>query len=318
MTLPSDLTPDKKQKVIHELAQAMREFDISPTELEQEMAAPDPAQSQPYSAPLWMYLLLAVAGVAVAILFAAYWKLMGGGVRTLVTLGAGMVLHIAAMSLWQKPRGLLAGKAVLLIACLIQSAGWFVLLSNFVPALAQSTIGAVLVFILMGAQEWVIYRHYRLSFLLFFVTVFAYAATFALLQYLGAPALIAALVLGLSMLCLGHGLRATRAATSSPAWFALGSCLYYAALFKLTRGNAGELLYLASAALGIHYARRLRSVTLLASTTFFIVAYEAYFATQYLMQTPLWSLSLVMLGVMAFLTVGAAVKYRRRYFLSGI
>lgn len=255
----------------------------------------------------------ALAYIALSAFFAAFWPGMGFGMRLVVTLGAGMLGHMLAMMAWQSPLPQQAGNSVLLAAAPLQAAGWLVLTGRLFPQLAAGDAGIMLAMLLMAAQEYAVYRHYRVPHAAFYAMLFLYGGMLALLHALGAGPETAALTLGLSMLLLAHGLRATPLAPLTPAWYVLGGCFFYAALFRITRGSALELLYVAAAAAGYGAAIRLRSAALLFAAAAFTIAYLGYGTTAYVMRSPLWPLSLVLLAVMLFAVLALARTLRRRY-----
>ncbi len=268
--------------------------------------------NQPRS-DLTIPIAIALGFIGISVFFIAFWTSMGPGVRVVTTLGGGMLLHMLAMMAWQKPQTVTPGKYIFFIAVLLQSVGWVVLLGKAAPGVMQTSLGAMLIMLLMGAQEIAVYAQYRLKFILGYVIAFSYCFTFALLHYLGGEDQVILLGLGVSMLLVAHGLTATTLAQLSPVWYVAGSCLFFTTLFTLTRGSIAELLYIA-AALGFQRAGlRLHSRALLWSGSFFTITYLGYLATGYMMYGPLWSVSLVLLAAAVYGYASFTLKMQRRY-----
>lgn len=261
--------------------------------------------------------IIALLGLAAFITL--FWGQMNTGMRMFTTLGLGMMLHTMAMMVWQATaeQGLspFPAKVILFAAFLLQTTGAFILLNAIASSFARSEGGAILVLLLMAAQEILLYRHYRHATILYYPFVAVSAAAFAGLLALGASPDGVALALGASLLLLSRLLQETRLGAASPAGFVLGCCLFFIALFRLTHGSLAELLYPAMLLVTYSAAIRLRSCALLWSSAVFTMAYCAYATTAYIMQSPLWSLSLVLLCLMVFACLSLTAALRRRYFL---
>lgn len=260
--------------------------------------------------------------IGLSAFFAAFWNSMGQGIRLVLTLGLGMLLHMLAMMAWKpdtdQPVTSLPGKWIFFAAAIMETIGWFALLRSVAPQTAQSNVGSMLVMLIMAAQETAVYLKYRQNIVMFYVLAFVYGFALSLLHLLGGDARIVVATLGLSMLFLCHGLHATRFKTLTPVWAILGTALFFTSLFKLTHGSFSEILYIAAIIIGYRAALRMRSFALLWSCAFFAVAYLSYATSVYLLLGPLWSVSLVIWGIMIFACVTATAHAQKRYFFSSM
>ena len=263
-----------------------------------------------------LYVAALLAYIGIAAFFAAFGPNMSNSIRLMITLGGGMFLHLLAMKTWQSSPAPLLGNCLLLPAAVLEAAGLYLLLVKAFPELAASGSLGLPVMLFMAAQEFMIYRHYRIAAIAVYAIVSLYGVAFILLHLLGGEESMILLCLSASGLLVAHGLRSTTAHASVPICYVLGCCVFYTSLFSLTRGSAAELLYVAAIIAGFTCAIRLRSAALLWSATAFTIAYSAYGDTAYLMHSSLWSLSLPVLGLVIFGCISTTLKVKHRYFVS--
>ncbi|NCY26356.1 MAG: hypothetical protein EBX37_16425, partial [Alphaproteobacteria bacterium] len=210
---------------LRQLAQQMQEFGIAPEELRQQVQpAPPPPARAPLPVP-GMYVA-SLAGVGLLAAFAyGFWPSFSPALRLLLTLGVGMLLHVLAMTAWQKPRLWRLGQGLMLLAALWQGLGWFLLAQRALPGPAQEWACYMVAAALMLVQEAVVFRHYRHAFLLFYPLACAYALCLSLLIALGGHPIVILVGLGVSMLSLSWWLsRSTYAPLAGP-WIMLGGAL---------------------------------------------------------------------------------------------
>ena len=310
--MSTQLEQAERERLLRQLAQQMQEFGIAPEELRQQVQpAPPPPARAPLPVP-GMYVA-SLAGVGLLAAFAyGFWPSFSPALRLLLTLGVGMLLHVLAMTAWQKPRLWRLGQGLMLLAALWQGLGWFLLAQRALPGPAQEWACYMVAAALMLVQEAVVFRHYRHAFLLFYPLACAYALCLSLLIALGGHPIVILVGLGVSMLSLSWWLsRSTYAPLAGP-WIMLGGALLFFSCYKLAQRTPLEVAYVLPALGGIWQGARRRLLPVLLTGTAAMAAYLLHATLNYGLETSLWPYALVIMGLAQFgLAAGALALWRR-------
>ena len=122
------------------------------------------------------------------------------------------------------------------------------------------------------------------------------------------------MVVGVSYLLLAHSFQGGWNKILIPILYLFGSAGILGAGFsRIFESVSWEILYLAVLLGGLFLSAYLKSKTILALTTFFLIAYVSYITGKYFADSLGWPLSLVLLGFV-FIGLGyASVSINRKY-----
>jgi hypothetical protein len=203
-----------KPSALHSIARLMRNYDISPAEVEAAYRAPaaesGPTRSRGDAAKtLFVYLgaIFILAGISAYV--GMFWNSMGSAMRVLVTLGVGYILLVVLISaLHEKkyPRLILP---LALASALVMTGGWFVLIHEVFPNGDNWRIAALAVFGVMALHQGVLFGKYALSVFAFTVLVFVYGFLQLGFDQLDVPVEYTAIFLGTSLFLVGTALGKT-------------------------------------------------------------------------------------------------------------
>lgn len=204
-----------KAGALQNIAQLMRNFDISPIEVETAFNAPivdepNARRSAGHVAKtLFVYLgaIFIFAGISAYI--ATFWDSMGSVMRVLVTLGVGYVLLIVLVSALHEnkyPKLILP----LALACVfVMTGGWFVLIHEVFPQGNNWRAAVLAVFGVMALHQGALFAKYRLTVLAFAALFFLYGFMQVGFDLLDVPIGYIAIVLGASLFLVATALEKT-------------------------------------------------------------------------------------------------------------
>jgi hypothetical protein len=258
-----------KSGALARIAELMRNYDITPAEVETAFNAPvaqrtDTVRSRgDIAKTLFTYLgaIFILAGISTYI--GTFWQSMGSVMRVVMTLGVGYLLLIVLVSALHEnkyPRLILP---LALSAALIMTGGWFVLIHEAFPRGDNWRHAALFVFGVMAFQQAALFGKYRLTVLAFTALFFVYGFMQVGLDLLGVPYAYIAIVLGASLFLVGTALEKTPQRLLAEAALLIGACWMNAGLFdRITIAStpdwAGLItgMSVMSAAYGLHKAGR--------------------------------------------------------------
>lgn len=202
-----------KPGALKQIAQLIKTYDITLTEVEAQLKAPaasDAAATRrsksAIAKTLFTYLgaIFILAGIGTYI--GMFWDSMGSVMRVFVTLGVGYVLLIVLVSALHEnkfPRLVLP----LTIACaFMMTSGWFVLIHEVFPHGGNWRAATLFVFGMMALHQGVLFGKYRQTALAFTALFFVYGFMQVGLDMLGIPITYIAIVLGASLFLVGVAL----------------------------------------------------------------------------------------------------------------
>jgi hypothetical protein len=203
-----------KRSALNSIAQLMRQYDITPAEVEAAFHAPAAPQPEPRSRgevakTLFIYLgaIFILAGVGTYV--GTFWESMGSVMRVFTTLGVGYILLVVLVS------ALLEGKYPRLIlplavaAVLMMTGGWFVLIHEVFPRGDNWRLAVLAVFGVMALHQGALLGKFRLTVLAFWTLFFIYGFMQVGLDLLDVPFAWIAIMLGASLFLVGNALAKT-------------------------------------------------------------------------------------------------------------
>ena len=205
-----------KPSALENIARLMRNYDITPAEVEAAFNAP--AASYRASAPrssgnvaktLFIYLgaIFILAGIGVYI--GTFWNTMGSAMRVFVTLGVGYILLIVLVSALHENKYPRLVLPLALASALVMTGGWFVLIHEVFPHGNNWRAAALAVFGVMAVHQGALLGKYRLTVLAFTALFFVYGFMQVGLDLLDVPMAYIAIFLGASLFLVATALEKT-------------------------------------------------------------------------------------------------------------
>ena len=280
-----------KHGALQRIAQLMRDYEITPAEIEAALHAP--ADLRPVTArrsrgdiakTLFTYLgaIFILAGISTYI--GTFWQSMGSAMRVFVTLGVGYILLIVLVSaLHEKkyPRLILP---LALASVFMMTGGWFVLIHEVYPHGDNWRAATLAVFGVMALHQGALFGKYRLTVLAFTALFFVYGFMQVGLDMLDVPMAYIAIVLGASLFLVGSALEKTPHRLLAEPALLIGICWMNSGLFDriamATAANWASLITgvcVMSAAYGLHKAGRYARLSGLGYFFGSIMAYSGLF-----------------------------------------
>ncbi|ADE11459.1 DUF2157 domain-containing protein [Sideroxydans lithotrophicus] len=280
-----------KASALESIAQLMRNYDITPAEVDAALRVP--AAARPVAAKrsrgdvaktLFIYLgaIFILAGVGTYI--GTFWQSMGSAMRVFTTLGVGYILLIVLVSALHEdkyPRLILP---LALASVFTMTGGWFVLIHEVYPHGDNWRAAALFVFGVMAVHQGALLGKYRLTVLAFTTLFFVYGFMQVGLDMLGVPFAYIAIVLGASLFLVATALeKMPQRLLAEPAlligtiW--LNSGLFDRIAVATSADWAGVItgVCVMSAAFGLHKAGRYPRLTGLGYFIGSIMAYSGLF-----------------------------------------
>ena len=280
-----------KSSALESIAQLMRNYDITPAEVEAALHAP--AASLAVSArrsrgdiakTLFIYLgaIFILAGISAYI--GTFWQSMGSVMRIFMTLGVGYILLIVLLSaLYEKkyPKLVLP---LALASVFMMTGGWFVLIHEVFPHGDNWRIAVLFVFGVMALQQGALFGKYRRTALAFTALFFLYGFMQVGLDLLDVPTAYIAIVLGASLFLVATALEDTPYRVLAAPALLIGLCWMSSGLFdRIAMASAVNWaslltgLSMMSAAYGLQKAGRYVGLTGLGYFIGAIMAYSGLF-----------------------------------------
>jgi hypothetical protein len=280
-----------KAGALERIAELMRNYDITPAEVEAAFHAP--VASRPELAKrsrgdiaktLFTYLgaIFILAGISTYI--GTFWQSMGSVMRVVMTLGVGYFLLIVLVTALHEKKypGLILPLA--LAAVFIMTGGWFVLIHEVFPGGDNWRAAALFVFGVMALHQGALFGKYRHTVLAFTALLFVYGFMQVGLDMLGVPFAYIAIVLGASLFLVATALEKTPQRILAEAALLIGTCWLNSGLFdRIAMATSADWASLItgvcviSAAYGLHKAGRYSRLTGLGYFFGSILAYSGLF-----------------------------------------
>jgi len=280
-----------KSSALENIARLMRDYDITPAEVEAAFRAPANSLPEParrsrgdIAKTLFIYLgaIFILAGISTYI--GTFWVSMGGVMRVAVTLGVGYILLIVLLSALHEdkyPRLILP---LALASVFVMTGGWFVLVHEVFPRGDNWRAAVLFVFGVMALQQGALFGKYRLTVLAFTALFFVYGFMHVGLDLLDVPTAYIAIALGASLFLVATALEDTPYRVLAAPALLIGICWMNGGLFDriaiAASASWASLLIgmsVMSAAYGLHQAGRYSGLTGLGYLIGSIMAYSGLF-----------------------------------------
>lgn len=279
-----------KSSALQNIAQLMRTYDITPTEVETAFHAPA-ASSAPVrrskgevAKTLFIYLgaIFILSGIGTYI--GTFWQSMGSAMRVFMTLGVGYILLIVLVSALHEGKYPRLIMPLALGSVFMMTGGWFVLIHEVFPHGDNWRAAVLSVFGVMALHQGVLLGKYRLTVLAFATLFFIYGFMQVGLDMLGVPFAYIAIVLGASLFLVGTALEKSPFSVLAEPALLIGTIWLNSGLFDRialvsSASWAGLVtgVCVMSAAYGLHKAERYSRLTGLGYFIGSILAYGGLF-----------------------------------------
>ena len=276
-----------KSSALENITQLMRNYDITPAEVEAalhvhaaEQAVPARRSRGDVAKTLFIYLgaIFILAGISAYI--GTFWQSMGSVMRVVMTLGTGYILLIMLLSALYENKYPKLILPLALASALMMTGGWFVFIHEAFPHGDNWRLAALAVFGVMAVQQGALFSKYRLTVLAFTALFFVYGFMQFGLDLLDVPMAYIAIVLGASLFLVATALEETPYRVLTAPGLLIGIFWMNSGLFEriamASAANWANLLVgtsVMSAAYGLQKAGRYSG---LAALGYFIGSIMAY------------------------------------------
>ncbi|MDP2762139.1 MAG: DUF2157 domain-containing protein, partial [Sideroxyarcus sp.] len=276
-----------KASALENIMRLMRNYDITPAEVEAAFHAPAASRPEPsqrsrgdIAKTLFTYLgaIFILAGISTYI--GTFWVSMGSVMRVVVTLGVGYILLIVLVSALHEKKYPKLILPLALASVFMMTGGWFVLIHEVFPHGDNWRAAALSVFGVMALHQGALFGKYRLTVLAFTALFFVYGFMQVGLDLLGVPMAYIAIALGASLFLVATALEDTPHRVLAAPAVLIGICWLKGGLFDriamATSASWASLVIgvcVMFTAYGLHKAGR---YSRLAGLGYFIGAIMAY------------------------------------------
>lgn len=261
-------------------------------------------------------LLAYVGGIFVfaglAVYIAAFWEDMNSAARIIVTLGSGVTALILAVLLTDRDGLARSATPLFMIAAWLQPTGVLVAFDELGTggdpqhaALAATTV--------MLLQQLLVMQRFRRPVLGFLALAFGTLTFGNAFDLMGLDQEVNAVIMGLSLLLLSHGIDRTRYRVITPFWYFLGGVAMLWGAFELLENTRVHVLYLGLAAFTIYASTVVRSRSLLFVATVAMIGYLGYFTAEYFADSTGWPVALIFMGLVLIGLSALALRINRKY-----
>lgn len=280
-----------KTSALESIAQLMRNYNITPAEVEAAFRLPAASRPEPtrrsrgdIAKTLFIYLgaIFILAGISTYI--GTFWVSMGSVMRVLVTLGVGYILLIVLLSALYENKYPKLILPLALASVFVMTGGWFVLIHEVYPHGENWRAAVLFVFGVMALHQGALFGKYRLTVLAFTALFFVYGFMQVGLDLLDVPFAYIAIVLGASLFLVATALEDTTHRVLAAPALLIGICWMNGGLFdriamSTSADWAGLLtgVCVISAAYGLQKAGRYSGLAGLGYFVGSIMAYSGLF-----------------------------------------
>ncbi len=260
---------------------------------------------------LFSYLggIFLFAGVATFI--GMHWEDMNLAGHLIVTLGAGFVAFIMALTCLSKERFIHAATPLFLIAALLESTGIGIMLDAFSTS-KNIHHGAIFISVVMLIQHGVTFFVKKRTVLAFISIGYLFLLYLTLMDMVDVDGDIMSTTLGGAMLFISYSLSNSRHVALSPFTYFFGSIGFLAGSFEIMEGSIFEPVYLGVTALLIYLSTAIRSRTLLFVSCTAMLCYIGYYTVEHFKDSLGWVLSLILIGLIMLGMGSFAFKLDRK------
>lgn len=260
---------------------------------------------------LFMYLGGAFVFAGIGLLISFIWDDIGSAQRVIVTLGSGIVAFALGIFSARDPRLEKGATPLFIMSALLQPTGLFVFLDEYVTPTGDLFWPTTGVFSFMAIQQAMAFFTLRRTALLFFSYIFFFGALVPWLGRLEIDDDIAALVCGISMLCLATWADRSPHRAIAPFWYFFGSVFLLSGTSQFFYGNPIPF-YLGVNAFLVYLSLRLSSRTILFVGIAGLLCYLSWYAWEYFANSPAWPVAMILLGFLFLGTGRFALSLSRK------
>lgn len=252
-----------------------------------------------------------LAGIFVSV--ALFWQDMNSLARVLITLAPGVLLYLFAFTLpaidkkydnWMIP--------LFLLSAIFQPLGLFIAVSEYVKGTGPDAAG-LLVFGVMLLQQIIIFLTLRRTIFLFTSLIFGTILTLTGLIIMDVSDNVLGLVTGSLLLITTFFIDKTRYRAIASFWYMVGSLLFLGGFFDLVQNSKAEVVFLLAGIFVLYLSTWVKNKTLLFTSTFSILLYIGYFANSHFVDSSLWPIALIVLGLVCFGVGIMTLKISKKY-----
>ena len=120
-------------------------------------------------------------------------------------------------------------------------------------------------------------------------------------------------IIGTSMLSLSYGVRSKIYQSTLLFSYVVSTIIFLYGWFDVLQNTPFEVLYIAVACSMVYFSVVVHSTALLFISVLSMISYIGYFTAQHFMNSALWPLALIMLGVLFFAVSIGTVKIKKKY-----
>ena len=234
--LGASAVSDKSSALLY-IAQLMRNYSITPTEVDDAFHAPaavrTPARRSrgDIARTLFIYLgaIFIIAGISTYI--STFWDSMGSVMHVLMTLGVGYVLLIVLVSALHENRFPRLILPLALTSVLMMTSGWFVLIHEVFPQGENWRLATLAVFGVMALHQGALLLKYPRTVFAFTSLFFVYGFMHVGLDLLNVPLEYIAIILGASLFLVATALEKTPHRILAEPALLIGACWMNSGLF---------------------------------------------------------------------------------------
>lgn len=279
-------------------------------------AQPSPVGEREGHGHLLKTLLGYVGGIfvfsGICLLISMVWDGLGSAERVIITLGPGLIAFVMGVLCLKDSRYTNATTPFFLAAAALQPTGMFVYMNEYLQPADDAYLPVLAVTGLMLVQQFSAFLKWRRACLAFFSILFWAFFIGTLMAKLEIDGDVAAVAMGLSLLCLGAAADGTPHRAISPFWYFVGTSWLLGGFFELVSGSAFELLSLGITAFMIWLSIRLASRTVLFVSVITLMGWLAWYTSKYFADVTGWPVALIVLGLMMIGVSAYAVKLGRQ------
>lgn len=248
----------------------------------------------------------------IGLLFGMIWEDIAPSQRVILTLGTGLAAYVLAWVCHRDERYDRAATPLFLISALLQPAGLFIFLYEYMPSSGAPELAALMVFSVMTAQQGLTFWSLQRTSLLFLSFLFWTAALASAMEWLDFDGRTAAMIVGVSTLCLSRAADKTRHRGIAPVWYFFGGAILLCGFWAWVEGTPLDLAYLGLNGFMVFLSIRVASRTLLFVSVIGLFGYLSYFTYEYFADVTGWPIALIVMGLAMIGLSALAVRLGKR------
>lgn len=243
-----------------------------------------------------------------------FWGDMNSAMRVIITLGSGFVAYLLSVIFFRNSRYPAAVAPLMLFAALLECGGLFVMIAEYFNNHTDNwRLACLIVFGLMLLQQGLTFASMRIHIMLFTSLWFGCSFFAIAFDMMGIMENWNAILIGVSLLLIAYGLRASIYQRTLQLAYLIGSILLLSGIFDVLRNTPFEILYLAITCFMIYVSVMANSTTLLVISVLAMLSYIGYFTAEHFVYSVGWPLSLIVLGILFFIISTGAIRLKKRY-----